>query len=101
MRIILSGYTDAEDIIAGVNEGGIWQYLLKPWQPEQLLLILSRAAEVWQLQQDSQRLSLDLAPASSRGRRACSGWTASSAPRAARSTQSATWSRASPPTTSR
>ncbi|MGB2903323.1 MAG: response regulator, partial [Candidatus Dechloromonas phosphoritropha] len=42
IRIILSGYTAAEDIIAGVNEAGIWQYLLKPWQPEQLLLTLQR-----------------------------------------------------------
>lgn len=60
VRIILSGYTDAEDIIAGVNEAGIWQYLLKPWQPEQLLLTLQRASEVWRLQQENQRLSLDL-----------------------------------------
>ncbi len=60
VRIILSGYTDAEDIISGVNEAGIWQYLLKPWQPEQLLLTLQRAAEVWRLQQENQRLALDL-----------------------------------------
>ena len=60
VRIILSGYTDAEDIISGVNEAGIWQYLLKPWQPEQMLLTIQRAAEVWRLQQDNQRLSLDL-----------------------------------------
>jgi two-component system response regulator HupR/HoxA len=60
VRIILSGYTDAEDIITGVNEAGIWQYLLKPWQPDQLLLTIQRAAEVWRLQQENQRLSLDL-----------------------------------------
>ena len=60
IRIILSGYTEAEDIIAGVNEAGIWQYVLKPWQPEQLLLTLQRASEVWRLQQDNQRLSLEL-----------------------------------------
>jgi len=60
VRIILSGYTDAEDIITGVNEAGIWQYLLKPWQPEQLLLTLQRAAEVWRLQHENQRLSLEL-----------------------------------------
>ena len=60
IRIILSGYSEAEDIIAGVNEAGIWQYLLKPWQPEQLLLTLQRASEVWRLQQDNQRLSLAL-----------------------------------------
>ena len=33
IRIILSGYTETEDIIAGINEAGIWQYLLKPWHP--------------------------------------------------------------------
>ncbi len=60
VRIILSGYTDAEDIITGINEAGIWQYLLKPWQPENLLLTLQRAAEMWRLQQDNQRLSLEL-----------------------------------------
>jgi two-component system response regulator HupR/HoxA len=60
VRLILSGYTDAEDIIAGINEAGIWQYLLKPWHPEQLLLTLKSAAELWRLQQENQRLSLDL-----------------------------------------
>ena len=60
VRIIISGYTDSEDIIAGVNEAGIYQYLLKPWQPDHLLLTLKGAAEVWRLQQENQRLSLDL-----------------------------------------
>ncbi len=60
LRIILSGYTDAEDIIAGVNEAGIYQYLLKPWQPEQLLLTLQTAANVHRLQQENQRLSVEL-----------------------------------------
>ncbi len=60
VRLILSGYTDAEDIIAGVNQAGIWQYLLKPWHPEQLLLTLKSAADLWRLQQENQRLSLDL-----------------------------------------
>jgi len=60
IRIVISGYTDAEDIIAGVNEAGIWQYLLKPWHPEQLLLTLRGAADVYRLQQEHQRLSLEL-----------------------------------------
>jgi two-component system response regulator HupR/HoxA len=60
VRLILSGYTDAEDIIAGINHAGIWQYLLKPWHPEQLLLTLKSAADLWRLQQENQRLSLDL-----------------------------------------
>jgi two-component system response regulator HupR/HoxA len=60
VRIIISGYTDAEDIIAGINEAGIWQYLLKPWQPDQLLLTLRSAAGMYRLQRDNQRLSLEL-----------------------------------------
>ena len=60
IRIILSGYTDAEDIIAGINDAGIWQYVLKPWQPDQLLLLLKGAAELHRLQQDNQRLTLEL-----------------------------------------
>jgi two-component system response regulator HupR/HoxA len=36
VRLILSGHTDAQDIIAGINEAGIWQYILKPWHPEQV-----------------------------------------------------------------
>lgn len=60
VRIIISGFTEAEDIIAGVNEAGIWQYILKPWHPEQLLLTLRGAAELWRLQQANQRLTLEL-----------------------------------------
>jgi two-component system response regulator HupR/HoxA len=60
VRIIISGYTESEDIIAGINEAGIWQYLLKPWHPEQLLLALKSAAELHRLQKEQRRLSLEL-----------------------------------------
>ena len=60
IRIIISGYTDSEDIIAGINEAGIYQYMLKPWHPEQLLLTLRRAVELFRLQQENCRLSLEL-----------------------------------------
>ncbi|NTV96973.1 MAG: sigma-54-dependent Fis family transcriptional regulator [Thiobacillus sp.] len=60
VRIIISGYTDSEDIIAGINEAGIYQYLLKPWHPDQLLLTLRRAAELQRLQTEHHRLTLEL-----------------------------------------
>ena len=60
VRIIISGYTDSEDIIAGINEAGIYQYLLKPWHPDQLLLTLRRAAELQRLQTENHRLTLEL-----------------------------------------
>ena len=52
VRIIISGYTDAEDIIAGVNEAGIFQYVTKPWNPEKLLACVREAAQLYRLQKD-------------------------------------------------
>jgi len=60
VRMIISGYTDSEDIIAGINDAGIYQYILKPWQPEQLLLTLRNASELYRLQSENQRLALEL-----------------------------------------
>src|SRR5574343_1322981 len=60
VRIIISGYTDSEDIIAGINEAGIYQYLLKPWQPDALFRSIRNAAELYRLQAENQRLSLEL-----------------------------------------
>ncbi|MCC7116200.1 MAG: sigma-54-dependent Fis family transcriptional regulator [Burkholderiales bacterium] len=60
IRIVLSGYTDTEDIIAGINEAGIYQYLLKPWQPDSLRLAVRAAAELHRLQHLHQRLHVDL-----------------------------------------
>ena len=37
VRMIISGFSESEDIIAGVNEAGIYQYISKPWRPEKLL----------------------------------------------------------------
>ena len=50
VRMIISGHTDAEDIIAGVNEAGIFQYITKPWDPEKLLDSVREAAELYRLQ---------------------------------------------------
>ncbi len=60
VRIIISGYTDSEDIIAGVNEAGLYQYLLKPWMPERLLQLVHEAVHARALQQGIDRLEVDL-----------------------------------------
>ncbi len=60
VRIIISGYTDTEDIIAGINDAGIYQYLTKPWQPESLLLTVRAAVDLYHLQQENARLDLEL-----------------------------------------
>ncbi|MBU0621353.1 MAG: sigma-54 dependent transcriptional regulator [Gammaproteobacteria bacterium] len=60
VRMIISGYTDVEDIIAGINDAGIYQYILKPWHPESLLLNVRAAAQLYDLQQQSNNMNLEL-----------------------------------------
>ncbi len=60
VRIVISGYTDSEDIIAGINDAGIWQYVLKPWVPDHLLQTVRAASEARTLQHGLARLDLEL-----------------------------------------
>jgi len=60
VRMILSGYTDAEDIIQGINEAGIYQYITKPWHPDSLLLTLKNAAHLFNLQRENELLNVEL-----------------------------------------
>ena len=60
VRIVISGYTDSEDIIAGINDAGIYQYILKPWVPDHLLATVRTAAEAQTLQRDMNRLDVEL-----------------------------------------
>ncbi len=59
-RIIISGYTDSGDIIEGINRGGIYQYITKPWHPEHLLHTVRDAAQLYQLQSESELLSMEM-----------------------------------------
>ncbi len=60
VRIILSGFTETEDIIAGINAAGIYQYITKPWHPDSLLLSVRAAAQLHRLQRENQQASLEL-----------------------------------------
>lgn len=59
-RIILSGYTDAEAIIASVNRARIHEFLLKPVERNKLMLTVKRALEVYELEEANSNLVKDL-----------------------------------------
>ncbi|MFO7653978.1 MAG: response regulator [Candidatus Krumholzibacteriia bacterium] len=44
-RILLTGYADKENAIKGINEVGLFQYIEKPWDNDNLLLVLRNALE--------------------------------------------------------
>lgn len=60
IRIIISGYTEAEDIITGINQAGIYQYITKPWQPDNLILTLQNAVNLFELQRQNELLAIEL-----------------------------------------
>ena len=60
VRMIISGYTASEDIIAGINEAGIYQYITKPWEPDDLVRTIKEALTLLELQQANASASLDL-----------------------------------------
>ncbi len=66
VRMIISGYTDAEDIIQGVNEAGIYHYVTKPWQPDSLSLTLKNAVRLYKLERENELLAIELKMSSNR-----------------------------------
>ena len=43
--ILLTGYADKENAIKSINEAGVYYYLEKPWNNEELVKIVSNALE--------------------------------------------------------
>jgi len=48
-RIILTGYADKENAIKAINEVGLFQYIEKPWDNDNLLLIIRNGIEKYKL----------------------------------------------------
>jgi DNA-binding NtrC family response regulator len=44
-RVLLTGYGDKSSAIQAINEVGLFQYLEKPWDNDQLLLVIRQAVE--------------------------------------------------------
>jgi DNA-binding NtrC family response regulator len=44
IRMLFTGYADLESIIAAINQGHVFQFMKKPWQPEELQAAVRQAA---------------------------------------------------------
>ena len=44
-RVLFTGYSDLNAVVRAVNRGHIYAYVAKPWEPMELRLTLSRAAD--------------------------------------------------------
>ena len=48
VRMLFTGYADLESIIAAINQGHIFQFLRKPWNPDELRDAVRSAAEEYE-----------------------------------------------------
>jgi response regulator RpfG family c-di-GMP phosphodiesterase len=49
VRIILTGFTDVEDLVDAINAGQVYRYITKPWDPEELKRVVQRAADTYEV----------------------------------------------------
>lgn len=57
IRILLTGYADIESTIAAINQGQIYRYINKPWDDNEIVLIVREALERRRLELENSRLN--------------------------------------------
>ncbi|NJM68954.1 MAG: response regulator [Scytonema sp. RU_4_4] len=49
VRIILTGFSDIEDLVEAINGGQVYKYITKPWNREELKAVVQQAAQTYDL----------------------------------------------------
>ncbi|HJW57659.1 MAG TPA: HD domain-containing phosphohydrolase [Burkholderiaceae bacterium] len=56
IRILLTGYSDIQSILDAINRGEIYRYITKPWDDNDIVLVVRHALERHALEQEKRRL---------------------------------------------
>ena len=56
VRMILTGFSDVDATIQAINDGHVYAYITKPWEPDQLKQIMKQAVDHYQLTCENERL---------------------------------------------
>ncbi len=60
VRMLVTAYGDAETLGAAINDGSIYRYVPKPWQPDDLNVAIRRAIELYALDREREQLIREL-----------------------------------------
>jgi class 3 adenylate cyclase len=60
VRVLLTAFTDADALMASINAANVYQFLLKPWDPKELVHTVRRSVERWTLTREREQLLRDL-----------------------------------------
>ncbi|MBI3767876.1 MAG: response regulator [Deltaproteobacteria bacterium] len=61
IRVMLTGYADLDALVRAINAGQIYRYVSKPWDDEELRILLRQAFDVFHLTRENKRLMERLA----------------------------------------
>jgi len=60
IRIVFTGYADIKAVIECINRGGLYRYITKPWDPDELIELLHEAAAAHDALVERKQLLQDL-----------------------------------------
>ncbi|MDJ0849005.1 MAG: response regulator [Myxococcota bacterium] len=60
VRMILTGFADMDAIIGAINDGHVYAYITKPWEPDHLKQVMKQAVDHYGLTVENERLLTDL-----------------------------------------
>ena len=60
VRIILTGYTDVDVLMEAINVCKVFRYIVKPWDPPDLLMTVERGLEAQRLASENARIRKEL-----------------------------------------
>lgn len=60
IKMLLTGHSDLDILVDSINKCNLFQYIFKPFEPEELLLIVQNGIEVFELAQSKQKMLKDL-----------------------------------------
>jgi signal transduction histidine kinase len=61
IRIVVTAYAEYESILEAINHGHVYQYVIKPWEPDHLEVILERGLTSWKLIRENRQMVKDMA----------------------------------------
>src|SRR5256885_10456061 len=56
VRLLVTGYADIRAVIDAINQGNVYRYITKPWEPEELQSVIREAVERYELVAERKRL---------------------------------------------
>jgi len=60
IRLLFTGYADINAVIDAINQGSVYRYITKPWNPDELQTIIRQAAEQYDLLVERKQLLAEL-----------------------------------------